>query len=126
MSQQNKIFTTLNQPLQVQMYNLNTPLGAPQLFSTLDGVPLGTVNNAADGELGAKVIIIGGTLTTVPGGFPIPVSDDIVITYVGATNNIDTVTWFKDGNQVAVLQLSYVNGGAANDDLIDEAAFSLA
>lgn len=58
MANQNKILTTLNQPLNVEVYSLVKPDGDPQTYSTLDGIPLGTDNNAEDGELGLKVIII--------------------------------------------------------------------
>lgn len=122
---QNKVLTALNQPLNVQLYSLQGVAG-PQTYSTLDGLPLGTSDGSSTGQIGVKVVVIGGNLTAVPGGFPIPISDDIIITYVGSTNNIDTVTWFFESNQVAVLQLSYADGGATNDDLITEAAFALA
>lgn len=38
---------------------MTDPLGQPVPFYTLEGVPLGSANNADDGELGAKVIVIG-------------------------------------------------------------------
>lgn len=57
MLNQNKILTTLNQPLPVQLYSMIDTNG-PKTFSTLEGVPLGTDNNADDGEIGAKVIVI--------------------------------------------------------------------
>lgn len=118
MSAQNKVLTTLNQPLSVGLYSLGGV--TPQLFTTIEGVPLGTVGNTQDGELAAKVIVVGGTLTASPGGLAIPVSDDIQITYVGLTNNIDQVIYSLLGSVVATLQMTYLNAGAANDDLLIE------
>jgi hypothetical protein len=54
----NKIFTTLNEPLGVQIYSLVTQGGEPLEQTTLEGLPLGTVGNVSDGELAAKVIIV--------------------------------------------------------------------
>jgi hypothetical protein len=51
-------------------------------------------------------------------GFEIPPYDDIVIAYIGATNNIDTVTYSKDGDVVATLTFTYAAAGAADDDLV--------
>lgn len=56
---QNKIFTTANQALEVQVYDLLKPDGSPQLYNTLSGLPIGTGDNSVTGELGLKVIIVG-------------------------------------------------------------------
>lgn len=50
------------------------------------------------------------------GGLPIPSGQtDIQITYVGATNNIDTVTYQPSGY---TLTMTYAGGGAADNDLL--------
>lgn len=56
---QNKIFTTLNQPLPVQIYTLPDQTGDPITWSTLNGLPLGTSDNSASGEIAVKVVIVG-------------------------------------------------------------------
>jgi hypothetical protein len=49
-------------------------------------------------------------------GFQVPEYDQIDITYYGATNNIATVQYLKDGNPVATLTLTYaVQPPVAND-----------
>lgn len=48
----------MNQPLKVGLYSLADPNGDPLLYSTFEGFPLGTANNAEDGEIGGKVIIV--------------------------------------------------------------------
>lgn len=115
---QNKIFTTLNQPLEVSFYSLEKPDGAPQLYSTLNGVPLGTSDNSSEGELGAKVISIGARNQTIP-GFEIGEYDSIELTYYTGTNNVETVTYKLGADTVAVLTITYVNDAAADDDLIE-------
>lgn len=115
---QNKILTTLNQLLAVEFYSLADPTGAPVLYSTLDGLPLGTDTNASDGELGVKVIVIadrsgaGGT----EGAISIPPSDKVVYAYFGATNNIETATYSLLGVTTVVLTFVYAGGGAADND----------
>jgi hypothetical protein len=54
MGDPNKILTSANAPQAVS--NLS---GAHASTSTLQGVPLGTANGAATGELGAKVVVVG-------------------------------------------------------------------
>ncbi len=50
------------------------------------------------------------------GGLPIPGEQtDIQITYIGATNNIDTVTYQPSGY---TLTMTYQSGGAADNDLL--------
>lgn len=58
MSTQNKILTTLNQPLSARVYTLPDRQGDPTVYSTLSGLPLGTSDNSQDGEIGLKVIVI--------------------------------------------------------------------
>lgn len=113
MSEQNKIFTTLNQPLGAKIYSLGG--SSPVVHSTLAGVPLGTVGNTEDGEIGLKVIQIAARGGSVP-GFEIPTYDQIVLDYYGSTNNLETVTYKLAGNTVAVLTLTYAAAGAADND----------
>jgi len=44
--------------------------------------------------------------------------DQIDITYIGATNNINTVTYSFDGVTVAVLTMAYSGGIPATDDAL--------
>lgn len=44
--------------------------------------------------------------------------DQIDITYIGATNNINTVVYSLDGDTVATLTFTYASAGAADDDLV--------
>jgi len=44
--------------------------------------------------------------------------DEIDITYIGATNNINTVVYSLDGSTVATLTFTYASAGAADDDLV--------
>lgn len=49
-------------------------------------------------------------------GFQIPEYDELNLTYYGATNNIATVVYIKDGSAVATLTLEYsVQPPVAND-----------
>lgn len=50
------------------------------------------------------------------GSFPIPPYDQQVFDYFLATNNVQTITYKKDGATVAILTFTYVGGGAADDD----------
>lgn len=116
MSMQNKIFTTANQPLGVQMYSLGG--ATPQTFSTLEGLPLGTADNSGTGEIGVKVINIGGVGSASIPGFVIPPYDEIDLAMWGSTNNLKTVTYKKATVTVATLDLTYVGGGAADNDVL--------
>jgi len=52
-------------------------------------------------------------------GLNIPQHDHVSISYVGATNNIDTVTYKEGGSggqTVATLTFTYVGGTPAADD----------
>lgn len=49
-------------------------------------------------------------------GFNIPQFDDVVLTYVGSTNNLNTVTYKVSGVTVAVLEFEYVGGTPSSDD----------
>ena len=44
--------------------------------------------------------------------------DEIDITYIGATNNINTVTYSFDGVTVAVLTMAYSGGVPASDNAL--------
>jgi hypothetical protein len=50
-------------------------------------------------------------------GFNIPQFDDVELTYVGTTNNLDTVTYKVSGVTVAVLEFSYVGGTPSVDSV---------
>lgn len=52
----NKVLTTLNQPLDIQLYGIPVP------YNQIDGLPLGTTANTSDSELGVKVILIGNSI----------------------------------------------------------------
>lgn len=52
-------------------------------------------------------------------GFQIPQYDDIELTYYGSTNNVETVVYKNDGATVATLTLTYVGGGAADNDNVE-------
>lgn len=58
----------------------------------------------------------GGGPLAVPGG-----QESFSVTYYGATNNIQTITYQPSGR---VQTLTYVNGGAADDDNILTATIS--
>lgn len=111
------ILTTLNQSLGVQLYNLQTPEGLPLLQDSLSGLPLGTVGNSTEGEIGVKVIQIAARGQTIP-GFEIPTYDEMVLAYYGSTNNLHTVTYKLSGTTVATLTLTYAASGAADDDVL--------
>ena len=49
-------------------------------------------------------------------GFQIPEFDELSLTYYGATNNVATVVYEKDGSPVATLTLEYsIQPPVAND-----------
>lgn len=58
---------------------------------------------------------LGGGGLSIPGG-----STSFTVAYYGSTNNIQTVT-YSNGS---LLTLTYVGGGAADDDLIQTATVS--
>jgi len=61
------------------------------------------------------------------GSFNIPPHDFFDIDYVGATNNIDTIEYKKEGLTVATITLTYVGGvPGADDALVDTATITLA
>lgn len=64
---------------------------------------------------GGTAPLSGGGGLAIPGG-----STGFTVTYYGSTNNIQTVT-YSNGS---VLTLTYVGGGAADDDLILTATVS--
>lgn len=66
----------------------------------------------------AMLCSLNGIIQSLKTGFEIPAHDEIAITYIGATNNIDTVVYKKDGATVATLTMSYAAAGAADDDLL--------
>lgn len=66
----------------------------------------------------AILCAINSLVQTVKTGFHIPLHDDVVIAYVGSTNNISTVTYKLNGATVATLTFTYAASGAADDDLV--------
>lgn len=56
--------------------------------------------------------------TISTGGQTIPENDEQILTYVAATNNIQNITYYKAGVQVAQQTFEYKNLGVADDDLI--------
>lgn len=54
----------------------------------------------------------------ISGQFNIPAYDQQVLTYVGSTNNIQTISYLSGGQEVALLTFTYVDAGAADDDLV--------
>jgi len=44
--------------------------------------------------------------------------DKVEISYIGATNNIDTVVYSLDGVTVATLTMAYIGGVPATDDAL--------
>lgn len=77
---------------------------------------------AEDGTIDTLLLDNNGNLKTsvqkanIP-GFDIPTFDQIAVTYVGATNNVNTVSYKLAGVDVAVLTFSYADS-SANDALI--------
>lgn len=50
--------------------------------------------------------------------FMLPPYDEVDVTWYGATNNMETRTFSREGVPVAKLEYTYVGNGAANDDRI--------
>lgn len=48
----------------------------------------------------------------------VPTWNNRVFTYVGSTNNVDTITYKYDSTTVAVVTYTYVASGAADDDQV--------
>ena len=59
-------------------------------------------------------------IVTVSNGssFSVPDFDQQAFTYIGSTNNINTIVFKKDTVAVATLTFTYVAAGAADDDKI--------
>ena len=65
--------------------------------------------------------IAASTAAPVVPGFALPAYDYFAIAYIGATNNISTITYKTGGSggtTVAVLTFTYVAAGAADDDKV--------
>lgn len=118
MQRTNPILTTANQPLPTEVMMSNSITNAPVKQNTLDGVPLGTSDNSGTGEVGAKVIVIGGSGSGTIPGFVIPPYDEIDLAMWSTTNNLKTVTYKKATITVATLNLTYVGSGAADNDVL--------
>ena len=110
--QNNPILDANNQPIDL------SNLFGRFLTNTLSGLPLGTVGESTQGEIGLKVIQISGVGGTNGASFVVPAYDQMVFTYYGSTNNVHTQVFKKATVTVSTLTFSYVGGGAANDDLI--------
>ena len=76
---------------------------------SLSGVPLGT---SPSGELVVK--------TANLSNLQIPAHDNLVIAYVGSTNNIDTVTYKVGLTTVGTLTITYIGGVPVADDALIE------
>ncbi len=99
----------------------NEPINLSNLFgrlatTTMDGLPIGSAGDSTQGEIGVKVIIIGGNSNT--GGFVIPAYDSITFTYVGATNNVHTQVFKSGATTVATLTYTYAAAGVADNDKV--------
>lgn len=70
----NRILTSGNAALSVTAFLGSTIADIP----TLEGVPLGTVDGTATGEVAAKVMVVGGSLTPASALYPVP---PVVSTY---------------------------------------------
>lgn len=66
--QQNKILTSANQPLAVQLYSLPDGSGNPIVRSTIDGLILGTSDGSETGEIALKVKLVGQSAGTSGNG----------------------------------------------------------
>lgn len=63
--------------------------------------------------------LMAGTVSLPQAGqFNIPAYDQQVLTYVGSTNNIQTISYRSQGQEVALLTFTYVGSGAADDDKV--------
>ncbi len=104
----NKILTSLNQALAVQIYSLVDSAGNPVESSTLSGLPLGTSDGSSTGELGLKVILLNQA-------GPLPFGADTTnIEYVAAGPSI--VHYIKDEVEIATATITYENSGASASD----------
>lgn len=67
-------------------------------------------------------------LSKVSGGLLLPPHDYEAYTYVGSTNNVNTVTAYAGGSggvTVGTLTFTYVGAGAANDDNVASVTLGL-
>ncbi len=108
--QKNPILNSNNESI-----NLSNLFGR-LLTTTIDGLPLGTTGDSVEGEVGLKVIIIGGNSNS--GGFIIPPYNSITFTYVGATNNVATQVFKQGATTVSTLTYTYAAAGAADNDKV--------
>lgn len=75
----------------------------------------------ADTEMEA-LNMIGALLLKIAGSSVTPIHDYKSISYIGDTNNIDSIVYKlggADGDVVATRTFTYLNGAAADDDLIE-------
>lgn len=62
------------------------------------------------------------------GGLKLPLHDYEAFAYIGATNNVSTITGYRGGSAgiaVGTLTFTYAAAGAANDDLVSTITLSL-
>lgn len=117
---QNKIFTTLNQKLGAQIYSILDSGGTPVPQYVLEGFPLGTHNNAEDGELGGKVIVIatrgpGSNDPTLSSGMPYNAAE---ADYTNDTAGPTSIVYKDaDGNTLATRTITYVDSTVANSPI---------
>ena len=91
--------------------NLSSGTGRTQLA----GVPLGTVGGTATGEVGAKVIIVGGTMTaTVDSEFPAAETPADNLTNATATARTNSLTYVFDGTAWDRLRGDSTDGALVN------------
>lgn len=116
----NKIFTSINGWLKVQIYGQTDQNGNPLVSDTLEGLPIGTTDESSTGELGVKTIIIAdrSASSQTSLGFQIPAYDRITSAYYGSTNNVETQVYSLSGVTVRTLTFTYAGGGSANNDLV--------
>lgn len=110
----NKILTAINGFLGIQFFGMVNDDGTPKLTTVLEGIPIGSKDGTSTGEAGIKAIIIGDNTQ----GLIIPPYDEQDFTYYGSTNNIETIVYKKATATVLTLTFTYLNSGAANDDLV--------
>lgn len=120
----NKILTSINGELGVQVLGLVDQYGNPVSQTVLEGIPLGTSDQSSTGELAIKAIIIADRSTSPSAGFGIPPYDTITTTYYGSTNNVQTQVFSLNSVTVRTLTYTYAGGGSANNDLVTVIAAS--
>lgn len=112
----NKILTSINAALKAKFLGAS---GQTIESDQLAGVPLGTKDGTATGELAAKVMVVGSA-----GAYSIPPFNSQTFTYFGSTNNVQTIVYKQGVTTVATLTFTYVSGGVADNDLVQTITLS--